>query len=166
MERGEKMNLKLIDVTEENFFEIINLKSDKLQEKHIQIYERWVGSNAFFLAACQTFGFTPKAIYDNDVLIGFASYGFRNETKQYELISMMLGHQYQGIGYGVPVLKAVIDSMVQTYKCEEIFLSVIHDNERAKQIYEKVGFRPTGEIEEGHHPELVYCLKLKNYVNV
>ena len=44
------MNLKLIDVTEENFFEIINLKSDKLQEKHIQIYERWVGSNAFFLA--------------------------------------------------------------------------------------------------------------------
>ncbi len=33
MERGEKMNLKLIDVTEENFFEIINLKSDKLQEK-------------------------------------------------------------------------------------------------------------------------------------
>lgn len=32
MERGEKMNLKLIDVTEENFFEIINLKSDKLQE--------------------------------------------------------------------------------------------------------------------------------------
>ena len=38
----------------------------------------------------------PKAIYDNDVLIGFASYGFRNETKQYELISMMLGHQYQG----------------------------------------------------------------------
>ena len=50
---------------------------------------------------------------------------------------MMLGHQYQGIGYGVPVLQAVIDSMVQTYKCEEIFLSVIHDNERAKRIYEK-----------------------------
>ena len=45
---------------------------------------------------------------------------------------MMLGHQYQGLGYGIPVLKAVIDSMVQTYKCEEIFLSVIHDNERAK----------------------------------
>ena len=60
MERGEKMNLKLIDVTEENFFEIINLKSDKLQEKHIQIYERWVGSNAFFLAACQTFDLLRK----------------------------------------------------------------------------------------------------------
>ena len=54
------MNLKLIDVTEENFFEIINLKSDKLQEKHIQIYERWVGSNAFFLQLAKRLGLLRK----------------------------------------------------------------------------------------------------------
>jgi diamine N-acetyltransferase len=153
--------LKLLEVTEENFFDVINLKSDENQEKIFQIYERWVGSNAFFLAVCQTFGFTPKAIYDQEQLIGFSSYGFRRETERYELISIMIGHQYQGKGYGVPALKAIIDEMVEQFNCEEIYLSVIHDNERAIRVYEKLGFRPTGEIEQGHHPEPIYRLKLR-----
>ncbi|MGG2016376.1 hypothetical protein [Bacillus sp. S10(2024)] len=42
------MNLKLVEITEENFWDIISLKSDKDQEERIQIFERWVGSNAFF----------------------------------------------------------------------------------------------------------------------
>ncbi|ENQ3105728.1 GNAT family N-acetyltransferase [Bacillus cereus] len=156
------MNLKLGAVTEENFWDIISLKSDKDQEERIQIFERWVGSNTFFLGVCQTYNFVPKAIYDDHTLIGFASYGYRKEHERYELISMMLGHQYQGKGYGVPALQIVIDQMSAQYKCKEIYLSVIHDNERAKRIYEKIGFEATGEIEKGHHDELVYCLKLTN----
>ena len=155
------MNIKLVDVTEDNFYDLINLKSDENQEKYIQIYERWVGSNTYFLAVCPTFGFTPKAIYDGDTLIGFASHGYQKETNRYELISMMLGHQYQGKGYGTPVLQAVIEDMVNTYQCKEIYLSVIYNNERAIRTYEKAGFVPTGEIEEGHHPEPIYCLKIK-----
>ncbi|HDX9578064.1 TPA: GNAT family N-acetyltransferase [Bacillus pseudomycoides] len=156
------MNLKLLEITEENFWDVIQLKSDKVQEERIQIFERWVGSNAFFLGACQVYNFTPKAIYDNHTLLGFTSYGYRKEHERYELISIMLGHQYQGNGYGVPALQAVIAEMSEQYKCKEIYLSVIHDNEPAKRIYEKVGFKATGEIEQGHHDELVYCLKLAN----
>jgi len=44
------MNIKLVDITEDNFYDVINLKSDENQEKYIQIYERWVGSNTYFLA--------------------------------------------------------------------------------------------------------------------
>lgn len=154
------MKLTLKEVTENNFLEIIDLKSDKEQEKIFQIYERWVGSNAFFLAACQTFGFTPKAIYDDNTLIGFTSHGFRKETNRFELISMMIGHAFQGKGYGVPVLKAIIDDMVNMYNCKEIYLSVIYNNERAIKTYEKLGFVPTGEVEAAHHPEPIYCLKL------
>lgn len=156
-----EMNLKLMDVTEKNFWDVINLKSDADQEKRIQIFERWVGSNTFFLAACQVYGFTPRAIYDNEQLIGFASHGYNKENRRYELISMMLGHHLQGNGYGVPILKLIVDDMIDRYQCKEIYLSVIYNNERAKQIYEKVGFRPTGEIEQGHHPEPVYCLKIE-----
>ncbi|MGN7298926.1 GNAT family N-acetyltransferase [Ferdinandcohnia sp. SAFN-114] len=155
------MNIKLVDVTEGNFYDVINLKSDENQEKYIQIYERWVGSNTYFLALCQTFGFTRKAIYDGDTLIGFASHGYQKETNRYELISMMLGHRYQGKGYGTPVLNAIIEDMVSAYQCEEIYLSVIYNNERAIRTYEKAGFIPTGEVEEGHHPEPIYCLKIK-----
>ncbi|MEH7462247.1 GNAT family N-acetyltransferase [Bacillus thuringiensis] len=107
------------------------MKSDKDQEERIQIFERWVGSNAFFLGVYQVYKFTPKAIYDNHTLIGFTSYGYRKEHERYELISMMLGHQYQGKGYGVPALQAVIAEMSERYKCKEIYLSVIHDNGHA-----------------------------------
>ena len=154
------MNIKLKDVTESNFWDVINLKSDEEQEKKIQIFERWVGSNAFFLGVCQVYGFTPRAIYDNDTLIGFASYGYRREHSRFEMISIMLGHQYQGKGYGTQALQAVIDEMVERLDCREIYLSVIHDNEKAKKSYEKLGFKPTGEIEKGFHDEHVYCLKL------
>jgi diamine N-acetyltransferase len=159
------MNLRLVDVTEENFWDVINLKSDENQQRDIQIFERWVGSNTFFLAAAQVYGFIPKAIYDGEVLIGFASHGFRKEHNRYELISIMVGHQFQGKGYGLPVLKAVVEDMVQTHNCNEIYLSVIHDNERAIRIYEKVGFEPTGEIEQGHHPEPVYRLKVQGVMD-
>nr|WP_309101135.1 GNAT family N-acetyltransferase [Fredinandcohnia onubensis] len=70
------MNIKLVDVTEENFYDVINLKSDEN-----------------------------------------------------------------------PVLNAIIEDMVNTYQCEEIYLSVIYNNERAIRTYEKAGFIPTGEVE-------------------
>ncbi|MEH7236693.1 GNAT family N-acetyltransferase [Bacillus sp. JJ1562] len=155
------MKIRLVDVTEDNFYDVIKLKSDENQEKYFQIFERWVGSNAYFLAVSQTFGFTPKAIYDGETLIGFTSHGYQKETERYELISMMLGHKYQGKGYGIPVLNVIIEDMVNTYQCNEIYLSVIYNNERAIRAYEKVGFKPTGEVEEGHHPEPIYCLKLE-----
>lgn len=154
------MQIRLTDVTVENFWDIINLKSDEDQEKRIQIFERWVGSNTFFLAACHVYGYKARAIYDEDTLIGFASHGLNPETDRYEMISLMIGHSLQGKGYGLPVFKSVIDEMVSLYSCKEIYLSVIHDNERAIKTYEKLGFKPTGEVEQGHHPEPVYCLQL------
>lgn len=157
------MQIKLVEVNEKNFWEVIQLKSDLDQEKRIQIFERWVGSNVFFLAACQVYGFTPKAIYDNETLIGFTSHGFHKETNRYELISIMLGHAFQGKGYGMPILNAVIEEMIEMYDCAEIYLSVIYNNEAAKRIYEKAGFKPTGEIEKGHHPEPIYKLIVNEY---
>ncbi|UJF35684.1 GNAT family N-acetyltransferase [Paenibacillus hexagrammi] len=156
------MNIILAEVTEDNFWDLIQLKSDEVQETRIQIFERWVGSNVFFLGVCHVYGFTARAIYDGGTLIGFASFGYRKEHERYELISVMLGHPYQGKGYGKAILQAIIDTMVDLYECKEIYLSVIHNNERAIRTYEKMGFKPTGEIEKGFHDEPVYCLKLNS----
>ncbi|MFD0769754.1 hypothetical protein ACFQZ1_13105 [Bacillus sp. CGMCC 1.60114] len=70
------MNLTLSEITEANFWDVIHLKSDKNQEERIQIFERWIGSNAFFLGVCQVYDFIPKATYDNHTLIGFTSYSY------------------------------------------------------------------------------------------
>ncbi|WP_338030707.1 GNAT family N-acetyltransferase [Cytobacillus citreus] len=105
----------------------------------------------------------PRAIYDGETLIGFASQGLNKETERYELISLMLGHAFQRKGYGLPILMAVIDEMAEMYPCKEIYLSVIYNNKAAIHLYEKIGFKPTGEIEEGHHPEPIYRLDMNDY---
>jgi diamine N-acetyltransferase len=154
------MELQLRDVTEENFFDIINLKSEPEQEKKFQIFETMVGSNAFFMAFASVKGWMNKAIYDGDTLIGFATHGLDDKNDRYEMVSMMLGHKFQGKGYSKPALKAVIEDMVQRYDCKEIYLTVIPFNENAIRVYKALGFEPTGEIEKAFHDEHVYCLKI------
>ena len=60
MERGKKMNLKLIDVTEENFFEIINLKSDKLQENTFKYMKDGLVQMLSFLQLAKRLGLLRK----------------------------------------------------------------------------------------------------------
>ncbi|MEH7346984.1 hypothetical protein V7122_24425 [Bacillus sp. JJ1532] len=50
------MNIKLSEVNEKNFWDVIKLKSDFDQEKRIQIFERWVGDNTFFLLLAKYMG--------------------------------------------------------------------------------------------------------------
>ena len=54
------MNLKLIDVTEENFFEIINLKSDKLQENTFKYMKDGLVQMLSFLQLAKRLGLLRK----------------------------------------------------------------------------------------------------------
>lgn len=154
------MKLRLVEITEDNFFQVIHMKSDIEQEKKYQLFEKWVGSNGFFIALASVKGWISRAIYDGDTLIGYSTYGFDHVHSRYEMVSLMLGHQYQGKGYGKKVLKLVIDEMVDRFNCKEIYLTVIPENENAIRVYKALGFEPTGEIEKAFHDEHVYCLKI------
>lgn len=154
------MEITLRNVSEDNFFDIINLKSELEQEKKFQLFETMVGSNAFFIAYASVKGWVNRALYEGDTLIGFATHGLDDQNDRYEMVSMMLGHQFQGKGYGKPALKAVIDDMVKEYNCKEIYLTVIPFNENAIRVYTALGFEPTGEIEKAFHDEHVYRLKV------
>ena len=152
------MDLTLKDITKDNFWDVLNLKSSKDQEERIQIFERWVGSNVFFIAMGSVYGFKNKAIYDGDTLIGFASHGWDDEHSRYEMISVMLGHAFQGKGFGKRAMQLVVNDMIEEYNCDEIYLTVIHDNEAAIRVYEALGFQATGEVFKAFHDEPVYKL--------
>ncbi|MFE8699634.1 GNAT family N-acetyltransferase [Cytobacillus sp. FJAT-54145] len=156
------VKLQLKQVNEQNFFDVINLKSDEDQVKKFQIFERWVGSNAFFIALSSVKGWTCKAIYDGETLIGFATYGYDHEEQRYEMVSIMLGYQFQGKGYGKKALSLVLNAMVKEFNCEDIYLTVIPENAQAIHIYKSLGFEATGEIFKAFHDEHVYCLKVND----
>jgi len=65
----------------------------------------------------------------------------------------------QGRGYGTLALRRVIAFVAQRYpRCRTFCLTVHPENARARQLYERLGFAPTGEERDG---EPVYALAIR-----
>ncbi|WP_052345886.1 GNAT family N-acetyltransferase [Paucisalibacillus sp. EB02] len=60
----------------------------------------------------------------------------------------MIGEQFQGKGYGMVAMEALIDMFSKQDDCERIRLSVVPENKGAIDLYKKVGFLMTEETLE------------------
>ncbi|MEK4511122.1 GNAT family N-acetyltransferase [Paenibacillus sp. FSL K6-2524] len=150
------MNILLKDIDNENWEKCISLTTDK-EGQHF-IIEEFVASNAVSIAQSKIQdGWITKAIYDDEIMVGFAMYGFSYEDNLYEICRIMIDHKYQGKGYGKVALGKVIEEMKNFQDCHEIFISFDPDNLIGKRLYESFNFKDTGEIIED---ELLYSLKL------
>lgn len=146
------MNLHLEEITIKNWRSIVALKVNKNQQNFIE-------SNAYSLAEWKFVpDFHPKAIYDNNKLIGFAMYGYFEKEARLWLDRFMIDHKSQKKGYGKTSLQLLINTMLKEYKCNKIYLSTFKDNIRAIKLYEKFGFESNGEFDE--NGELIMVLKV------
>lgn len=151
------MKINLRDINEENWLECIGLTTDKWDQHFV--FEEFIPSNTLSLAQSKIeHGWITKGIYDEDKIVGFTMYGYCYEDNFYELCRLMIHHAYQGRGYGKEAIKIIIEEMKKIEGCKEICLSFYPENIKAKNLYEDVGFKNTGEIING---ELLYSLKLK-----
>ncbi len=109
----------------------------------------------------------PYAIYNDGTLIGFVMIGYGTCDEQdpeiakdnYILWRLMLDKAFQHQGFAKEILERVI-SLVKSAPygaAEYIWLSYEPENIRAKEIYNKFGFRENGEICGG---EIVAVYKL------
>lgn len=148
-------DIKLIDITEENWEKICCLNPGKDGRN-------FVASNAFSIAqSVYEHGWTIKGIQAGDTLIGFTMYGYSDELKAYELCRFMIDERYQGNGYGKKTLKIIVAEMLRRYHCNKIYLSTAPNNFRGKHIYENAGFVSTGETcGEGDDTEDIFCLQI------
>lgn len=146
-------NIYLIDVTTENWEKICCLYPGKEGAT-------FVASNAFSIAqSVYEKGWVIKGIAKDKSLIGFTMYGYSEELKAYELCRFMIDQHYQGMGYGKEALKLIIETMSESFKCKEIYLSTDSKNSRGKHVYEKAGFVSTGKTcGDGDDIEEVYLL--------
>lgn len=133
--------LYLRPITKENLIPVTDLEMEESQKGFVE-------DNLFSIAECYLYKeFIPKAIYDDDELIGFVLYYFVEGKPDYVFLHrIMVDKSKQGKGYGVRSLELCVEEFKKEFPsigCVEL----IHypDNDRAAAVYEKAGFKLTGD---------------------
>ena len=137
------MTVTLRPITRDNLWAVVDLKLHPGQEA-------FVAANVISIAnAAVEPTFVPLGIYTGDELVGFAMYGQHPTTGAWWVIRLMIEREHQARGYGRAAMEAVIAMMADRVGCDEIVTSFNPANAVAAGLYASLGFRPTGEIEDG-----------------
>ncbi|GAA0124789.1 GNAT family N-acetyltransferase [Clostridium sp. CTA-19] len=135
-----KKELTLKKVEESNFIECFNLKLGKGQDKFVSHPIHSLAQAYVYYNQC-----TPFAIYKDDIMV---IYDYDEEI--YNIWHMMIDEKYQGKGYGTVAMELCIDYIKSKPfgQSNDIILTCNIDNSHAIYIYEKLGFKDTGERDE------------------
>lgn len=129
--------ITLRDVTLKNARECIRLQVAPGQE-------RFVASNAESLVQSK---FEPqwltKAIYNDDVMVGFVMYGYDSQFG-WGVLRLMVDAAYQGRGYGRAAMQIVL-AHIRAEGGTSVGVSYEADNTVARLLYTSLGFVETGE---------------------
>ena len=135
--------ITLREITKETLRSILHLEV-AANQKH------FVASNAVSIAQAH---YEPehawfRAIYADETPIGFVMIHDDAANAKYYLWRFMLDHRYQGLGFGRRALQAIIEHVRTRPNSQELFLSCVPGEGSACEFYAKLGFVPTGEVDE------------------
>lgn len=134
--------IRLVKINKDNWQECIQLPTS---EDH-----RFVAPNVYSIAEAQFYPDTVTAccIYAGDAMAGFAMYGPDEEDPTLFVIDrLMIAEGYRGKGYGKAALLAILEE-AKARDFSRIKLSTNPENVKAIKLYERVGFRATGETDD------------------
>jgi diamine N-acetyltransferase len=86
-------------------------------------------------------------IYNNDLPIGMAMYYDLDDCNAYHFSQFFIDHRYQGNGLGYEASKRIIQMMKDDKKYDKVVLCYIDGDDAARKLYEKLGFKDTGEAD-------------------
>lgn len=145
--------MKLVKVSEENFEEIISLKTEAQKLGYVD-------SVLYSLAECfvdkdhmEAFG-----VYNEELLIGFVSIYFERNFGQ--IINFFIKDCYQNKGYGRKIVELLFGIFSDTYDIDTVSVGVHKENKGAFDFWKKLGFIDTGNIEG------VYRFLRKNLIKI
>jgi diamine N-acetyltransferase len=136
------ITLKKVD--EDNFKKVIDIKMPADQH--------FVAPNIYSLAQAWLCYDTarPYAIYNDDEVVGFIMIDLNyNDKKEPGIWRLMIALEHQGKGYGTEAMKQAIEMIKKDDRFNCVYLDYVPENTVAKHVYEKLGFVPTGEIDDG-----------------
>jgi diamine N-acetyltransferase len=146
---GQEVSLDAVvslrEVTAETVRQVCKL-SDTLPEAQ----QKMVAPNAVSIAQAH---FSDKAwfraVYADEVLVGFVMLYDDPEEHEYYLWRLMIAGPYQGLGYGKRALELLIEYVRTRPGAEALYTSYVPAEGGPQGFYRKLGFEPTGEVDGG-----------------
>lgn len=132
--------IRLAEVTARNWREVADLAPRPDQE-------RFVAPVARYLCLCH-YGddWHPVAILDGEQVVGFAMWAVDTDDSRW-IGGLVIDATAQGRGIGTAAVSALIDQLRAQEGCTGIALSYEPDNTRARELYARLGFVETGEVD-------------------
>ena len=97
-------------------------------------------------------------VYNNDLPIGMAMYHDLDDWKAYDFSQFFIDQRYQGNGFGCEAATQIIQMMKDDGKYDKVVLCYIEGDDAARKLYEKLGFKHTGEADGD---EIIMELRLR-----
>lgn len=139
----------LKEITEDNFYEVIELKVNDAQEA-----SKFVAPNVRSIAECWLYrkndDVFPYAVYDKDEVVGFLLLDLDKEEREYMIWRMMVDEKHQGRGYGRKIIEAAIEMAVKDKGYDVLVADYVEGNVQMKYFLESLGFKRTGFDEENN----------------
>lgn len=140
---NKELILKRID--ESNFIDCFNLKLGEDQDKFVSHPIRSLAQAYVYYNQC-----TPFGIYKDSIMLGYVMVIYDYNDENYNIWHMMIDDKYQNNGYGTSALELCIDyiKLKPFGQSNHIILTCNMENYAAIHIYEKLGFKDTGDTDD------------------
>jgi diamine N-acetyltransferase len=148
MGKNEKISkdatITLREVTKENLWDIFKLEVAPEQSKYVATNEMSI-AQAYFDREIAWF----RAIYADETPVGFLMLSDDAKKQEYFLWRLMIDTKYQKFGFAKKAVELLFDYVRTRPGAKEILVSYRPGDEGPQGFYEKLGFTPTGEVEDG-----------------
>lgn len=137
--------MQFIEITEENWEEIIQLKPKDEQAPYLRTDIALHSLARCYVGRNRLDNFIPYAIQQDGQYIG--SFLLRSYGRGCNLTSFFIDEKYQGQGWGRQALTKYLEFVKENYpQAVEVEIAVAPGNTIAERLYQSFGFEYTGEV--------------------
>lgn len=97
--------------------------------------------------AYRELGSQARLIMTGETAVGMLLCHDWPETGQYVFSELLIDRRYQRRGFGLQAARLALEEMRKDGRCGRVCLCYVEGDEPARQLYEKLGFRLTGEAD-------------------
>jgi diamine N-acetyltransferase len=117
----------------------------------------WVAPNWYSIIQALFEGYDSHALKVGEVYVGYVMYEIVPDKHAMYIDRVMIAADEQRKGYGTQAMTRLLELARQHPDVNAAYISFLPDNDVARQVYARAGFRDTGEIVDG---EIVYKIDL------